>query len=253
MLLFNCNRTLNQNITKLEMGIEVLLKIIKNLMTEDENLLEKYKRIRKSKIEDKVLSLIGAQDFLFAIGFTVDKDEPDWLSYEDDGTDIKTKMNYLIDILSNPQIIPIELDRQVHELDGQEQFKGGNEEYDNLNLTAKELKHYMDNLEKEREINEMFISKESKIKLIAGNQGNFHSIFTQLRFKMNILGELKIIEAMFYSKETLFDVKLWLKKEYSAIFGEKDLQLKNGLTLLQEDSETLQALKLSPASTLIVI
>ncbi|OTF72197.1 hypothetical protein BLA29_013246 [Euroglyphus maynei] len=101
----------------------------------------------------------------------------------------------------------------------------------------------------------MFISKETKAKLLISNSNisNYRSIFTKLRFKFELTGEMQLIEAIFYSKETLTDVKKWFLEHYGNVLVGRSVQFKQGLSLLTDEDDTLETLKLSPASTLLAI
>ncbi|OTF70424.1 UBX domain-containing protein 6-like protein, partial [Euroglyphus maynei] len=149
MIIFNCNRSIddhpnsngNRNV-RLQNCLDIILKIITNLlMAENDEQMEKFKRIRRSKIEQKVLSLDGSLDFLFAIGFTIDEKDSDWLVYVDDDDDDgrKMKMTYLKDLISNPQIIPIELDRQIKLIDQSKQMDTMDNESD-VPITSADVK-----------------------------------------------------------------------------------------------------------------
>ncbi|KAF7489933.1 UBX domain-containing protein 6 [Sarcoptes scabiei] len=260
MIMFNCNRSMNEIGTemnqKLRTGTEILIKIITNLMTEDLEELKKFKRIRRSKIEQKVLNLDGALDFLYAIGFTIDQDDLDWLVYTDDGDqEIRNKMSYLKDLLSTPQIIPIELERQVRLFQNDSQAESSTDLSDDyIQASSKELKQYYDNLRRYREINEMFVSQKTKLRMISSNNlSHFKPLFTRLRFKIHFNNEMLIIEAIFLSKEKLSEIKTWFLAEFGDVFHLKSISFKHCTTLLSEENSDLETLGLSPASTLLVI
>ena len=260
MIVFNCNRSIDdgpnnggRNV-RLQNCLDILLKIVSNLLNAENNeQLEKFKRVRRSKIEQKVLSLDGTLDFMFAIGFTIDDKDSDWLVYvnDDDEAGRKAKMTYLKDLISNPQIIPIELDRQVKLID---QSIPVDVESDDQ-MTSANIKEYHSNLERTRQIEEMFISRETKAKLLVTNPNlsNYRSIFTKLRFKFELTGEMQLIEAVFYSQETLADVKKWFLEQYGNVCDGQSVQFKQGLSLLTNENDTLDTLKLSPASTLLAV
>ncbi|XP_027200820.1 uncharacterized protein LOC113794870 [Dermatophagoides pteronyssinus] len=265
MILFNCNRSVDNGPSsnsspnvQLQNCLDILLKIVSNLLlAENDEQLEKFKRVRRSKIEQKVLSLDGALDFMFAIGFTIDDKDCDWLVYadvdDDDGR--KAKMTYLKDLISNPQIIHIELDRQVKLIDQSRPEEATNESESDVRLTSADVKEYYSNIERTRQIEEMLISKETKAKLLVSNSNlsNFRSVFTKLRFKFELAGEMQLIEAIFYSKETLADVQKWFIEHFGNALDGKCVQFKQGLSLLTNEQDTLETLKLSPASTLLAI
>lgn len=260
MIMYNCNRTIDQNNSCVKSCIDILQKILKNLMTEDPEELEKFKRIRKSKIEQKVLSIDGALDFLLAIGFNPDTTS-EWLIFQDtEIPKIHENMLLLIDLLENPQIIPIELDRQLKHLDNTE-TTSNTENIADLKLTSSDVKKIYNNIERTREINEMFVSGETKNNMLANRSSNNQTcLFTRLRFKFNLVsGEaLQAIEATFYALETLNDVKTWFVTNFLSLLSDKDdrvVNFRNGPTLLsdQQGTSTLAELKLTPAATLLVL
>ncbi|KAJ6224885.1 hypothetical protein RDWZM_003430 [Blomia tropicalis] len=255
MILFNCNRTISQDGSRLQTCLDILKKVVTNLQTENVDELEKFKRIRRSKIEQKVLNLEGALDFLFAIGFTIDTDDADWLLYVEQDEDLRTKMQFIHELLVAPQIISIELDRQVKHITPNDAENPISLD-DDIKMTSSDLKKFYSNLEKNREINEMLISKETKEKLIS-NATNFKPLFTKLRFKFSFDNtEVDVIEAVFYSNEKLFEVKNWFSTNYGQLFtNEKETHFKVGPELMGNDkmSKSLSELKLSPAATLTVI
>lgn len=261
MCLHNCNRTIDQNDSRVKGCVDILQKILKNMMIDDPEELEKFKRIRKSKIEQKVLSVDGALEFLLAIGFSPDATS-EWLIFQDtDNVNIQESMLYLVDLLENPQIIPIELDRQLKHLEDKE-TNSTTDDLADLNLTSSDVKKIYNNMERTREINEMFVSKETKNNMLANrssNNNNQTCLFTRLRFKFGIIpGEaLQVVEATFAARETLNDVKAWFVDNFMGLLGEDDraINFRNGTTLLadQQGASTLAELKLTPAATLLVL
>ena len=256
MILFNCNRSISQDNSRLNSCIDILKKIVVNMQTENPEEFEKFKRIRRSKIDQKVLSLDGALDLLFAIGFTIDDSDKDWLVYVEQDEDLKTKMQFVHELLLSPQIIPIELDRQLKHITEEAHGSTISEDSsEDIKMTANDFKNFYSNLERTREINEMFVSKETKAKLLS-NMTNYKPIFARLRFKFSLAdNEIETIEAVFYASEKLLDVKTWFLDNFNQLFGEKDIHFKLGPDLFTGDSlsQSLANLKLTPAATLLVI
>lgn len=253
MIIFNCNRTIKQDNSLMNGCLDILKKIVTNLQTEDKSQFEKFSRVRRSKIEQKVLSLTGALDFLFAIGFTSDKEDLDWLVYDVQDEDVPSKMKFILELLQTPQIFPIELDRQLKHI--LEERSTSQDSSDDLKFTSSDLKHLYNNLEKHREINEMFVSKETKARLIS-NTSNYKSLFAKLRFQFRVIdNEINTVEAIFYSSEKLFQVKDWFISNFYELFGEKEIIFKIGPEQFIGASleRSLEELKLTPAATLTVI
>lgn len=259
MCLCNCNQTISRDETRLKACIDILLKIVTNLTTDKEEDLAKFKRIRRSKIETKVLSLDGALDFLFAIGFSIDTDT-DWLVFAeaDSGEELKKRMIYIQDILMSPQIIPIELDHQMKYLSMEETTTAVlTLAEDDLHLSSSDVKQFCGHLERTREIHEMFVSKETKARMMSSNnKSNYKPLFTQLRFKFDQDG-MQIVQAIFYSTDQLSDVKSWFMVNIGANHLHcSGFDLKFGPTLLagvESLSKSLAELQLTPAATLLVI
>lgn len=254
MCLFNCNRLLNQDDSRIKACLDILKKIVTNLTTDDPTELEKFKRVRRSKIEQKVLSLDGALDFLFAIGFSIDSNDNDWLVYSELSSpeELKTKMSYILDLLSSPQVLPIEFDHQLKHM-RPDDLKSA-EEDDALQLTSADVKQYYSHLERTREVQEMFVSKDTKAKLL-GCKTNHKPIFAQLRFKYPTDNGMKISQANFYSTDKLSDIKSWFVANMIDEFPCNDLDFKIGPELLSNEShsKSLFELQLAPAATLFVI
>lgn len=174
MIMFNCNRSVDEDVSseKLQKCVEILNKILSNLLTEDQEQFEKFTRVRRSKIEDKVLNLQGALDFLYAVGFTTDPEQPEWLVFDRGSMElpeVHEKITFVKDLLADPQVFPVELDREVKLLSENESTsqQGQVGEDDDLKMTQTELKQLYSNMEKTREVNSMFVSKDYKNKLLS--------------------------------------------------------------------------------------
>ena len=255
MILFNCNRNNVGENSTLNPCLEILKKITGNLQNaSSEEEFKKFSRIRKSKIEKNVLSLDGALDFLFAIGFTLDKNDNDWIFYDDNIEESSSKMSRIIELLNQPQIFDIFLDRQVKSIT--DTATASCDDDDDVRITGSDVKRLQQGMEKQREINEMMVSKATKDKLISGvGLQEYRPIFTVLKFKMPIADECEVIQAHFRSSEKFSIVRQWFNENFAEFFIDKTLSFKIAGETLNEnvDGKNLEELKLIPAATLFIL
>lgn len=258
MVIFNSNYEIKEgrlDKARVDDCVNILKKIVKNLQTDDPDDFEKFSRIRISRIQAKVLDLEGGQNFLFAIGFTVDKDDPEFLIYDLQDEDVRAKMEMIYEILSAPNAFyKIKLDHQLKHItdEASNEHEGSS---DDLRHTSADLRNFYSNLEKTREINEMLVSKETKLKLLS-TSSKFKPNFGRLRFKFTLIdNESQTIEAVFFAAKTLNSVKKWFWKNFSELFGEKQIHFQLGPEKFTDEAmqQSLLELKLAPAATLIVM
>lgn len=258
MVIFNGNFEIKcgkLDYTKVVDCLTILKKIVKNLQTEDPDEFEKFSKIRISKLQAKVLDLDGSLNFLYAIGFTIEEDDPEFLTYHVQDEDVKQKMEMIYEILSAPVFYEIQLDHQLKHITDEPNTNMHEDSSDDLKHTSSDLKGFYANLEKTRAINEMFVSKETKLKLLS-NSSKFKPNFAKLRFKFTLIdNESQTVEAVFFASDTLNQIKTWFLKNYSELFGEKQIHFKIGPEKFTDDEmkQSLSELKLAPASTLTVM
>lgn len=263
-VLKNCNRTSSRpNVSNVESCCETLKAVLTKLKDSiaNEEDFEKYSRLRRSKLEARVLNYTGGLDVLYAIGFTTDEEDPDWLIYDvSDDVDVGSKLETILELLESTMMYRFELDRQIKKYVMEEKEEGGTvataTSLADLELTSTDVKQYMNTLEKKREIGELFASKATKERLLS-NAPASKCAFTRLRFRFTAQGQgLQIVEAYFYSNETLSQVKDWFAGKFSGqITGEKEITFKMGPVQYGDESleQSLEELKLVPAATLTVI
>lgn len=256
MVIFNCNFEIKSgklDYTKVVDCLTILKKIVKNLQTEDPDEFEKFGKIRISKLQAKVLDLDGSLNFLYAIGFTVDEEDKEFLIYDVQDEDVKQKMEMIFEVLSAPVFYDIQLDHQLKQIIDEANTHEDSSE--DLKHTSSDLKNLYASLEKTREINEMFASKETKLKLLS-NSSKFKPNFAKLRFKFTLIdNESQTVEAVFFASDTLIQIKTWFLANYGDLFGDKQIHFKIGPEKFtdEEIKQSLSELKLAPASTLIVM
>ena len=243
--IINCNYSPNDdNKQKIDDCIKTLDKIVTNLRDSSSEELEKYRKIRKSKIEKRVLQLRGGLQFLISIGFELDSDE-EWLVFTAEPSNIREEMNYFKDVLNNAQQFPILLDRQCVVLEPNQ--TQGTEDLNNdfFKLSTDELKREIQSFTQKREIEETLRTKamrEQKPKTL-------NLKYSRIRFKFP---DGLQIEATFRTSETLNEVKSWLL-ERSESLKEFDFKCVREVFSDQHMDKTLQDLNLVPTATLLII
>ncbi|RWS22131.1 UBX domain-containing protein 6-like protein, partial [Leptotrombidium deliense] len=83
LLIKNCN---DDNATQI--CVRTLELVLDNLRTDDEMQLEKFKKLKKAKIQSKILDVKGGREFLNAVGFIVD-DSDEWCTLHCENSEIK--------------------------------------------------------------------------------------------------------------------------------------------------------------------
>lgn len=247
LLIKNCNSGIVNENEKLaaDQCISLLDKILTNLMSSCEaEELQKFKRLRKSKIKQKILNIQGAYEFLLSIGFEEDAD--DWLVYKGQDDQLLEQMSYYKDILSDAMQFPIVLDRQFvfYKPDGNYSQEELSEDF--FQLTASELQREQELLTAKKDMEESLMTKAMREQFIARMKPI--SKFTRLRIKLQ---NGNILEATFFSKETLNDVKTFVLSQCSDL---NDFSFIYGRDLLPDTSysKTLDQLSLVPAAALSV-
>ena len=240
----NCNYSLNDDYKqKVDDCIKTLDKVVSNLMNSSAEEWEKFSRIRKSKIEKRVLQLRGGLEFLLSIGFELDSNE-EWLEFKGEPSECREQMAYFQDVLNNAKQFPIYLDRQVVVIDANvTQTEDLNNEF--FKLSTDEVKRQMETLTQKRELEETLRTKAMRDQKLK----KFNSKFSRLRFKFP---DGHQIEATFNTNETLTDVKNWLL-ERSDPLKQFDLKCVRDVFTDQHMSQTLNQLNLVPTAALLII
>ncbi|XP_054161590.1 UBX domain-containing protein 6-like [Oppia nitens] len=246
LMIVNCNHNIGDNAQqRVSECIKVLDKVVTNLMTSSVEEREKFSKIRKSKIQNKVLDLKGGLEFLSSIGFQSDSSD-DWLVFQfDEITDICEQMIYYKDVLNNVEQFPLIIDRQVVHLNTEQSFRETDLSQDFFKLSADEVKREMQSLTDKRETEETLRTKAMK----EHKQRKIDSKYTRLRF--NCPNGVKI-EATFGSNEILCDVKNWLLAYLESI---DKFNLKCGTDVFTDEhlNKTLKDLNLVPTAMLFII
>ncbi|XP_015789186.1 uncharacterized protein LOC107366132 [Tetranychus urticae] len=204
LLIRNCNPREKGNVC-----ISTLEAILNNLRTEDEEAFAKFTKLRKIKIEPKILSANGGLEFLTGIGFNLSEDG-EWFTFNDSKNGLDEKLLYYLDVLTTSAVFPIFVDREacVYDLNGLNT--------PNVNFDDKIFEMTKDELTREQQIRKEIADRESTLMTKAMRERFItrkpKSRYTRLRYKRL---DFKMIEATFRTNETLYDFIRWLKDDHS--------------------------------------
>ncbi|CAG2101022.1 unnamed protein product [Medioppia subpectinata] len=245
LTLINCNSSPNEESEhRVEECIKTLDKVVSNLENSSPDERQKFSKIRKSKIEKKVLELKGGLEFLVSIGFEVDSTD-EWLVFSDETPDIRDQMSYYRDVLNSAQKFPLILDRQTVRLESNQKTQNQDLSQDFFRLSTDEVVREMQTLTDKRETEETLRTKAMR----ETKKRNINSKFSRLRFRF---ANGVQIEATFGSNETLVDVKNWLLERMES---DKEFNLKcvHEVFTQQHSNQTLKALNLVPTAALLIV
>ncbi len=244
MTIINCNYSIDESHEqKIKQCISTLDKIVTNLAESNAEDRDKFKKIRKAKIANRVLELNGGLEFLISIGFELDSEE-EWFVFRGDEDGISDQMNYYKDVLNNVQQFPIILDRQQVLVQTNQTLNDKNLSDDFFKLSTDELSQQMRNLTEKRELEETLRTRAMREQ----KQKRPNCKFSRLRFKLPSGLQM---DATFKSNETLSDVKNWLLQHLDSI----DFNMKCGPDLFSDAhlSKTINELNLVPTAALLII
>ncbi|CAG2177418.1 unnamed protein product [Oppiella nova] len=243
LTLINCNSGSDNSEQRIDECIKTLDKVVTNLGNSTVEEREKFSKIRKSKIEKKVLELKGGLEFLISIGFELDSTE-EWLIFSDKASDISEQMCYYKDVLNNPQKFPIVLDRQAVRVESNEKTPKDDLSDNFFKLSTDEVVREMQTLTQKRELEETLRTKAMREQ----KHRRFDAKYSRLRFKF--ANGLQI-EATFAANETLTDVKDWISERSELT----DFNLKCVHEVFTElhVHKTLKELNLVPTATLLIV
>lgn len=205
LLIRNCNSEEKTNIC-----LSTLELILNNMKTDDEEKWNKFKRIRRAKIEQKILSCNGGQLFLEGVGFSLDSDN-EWFVYDDSMESAPEKVDYCLDILKSSDRCPIQVNRNSKVID-----------LNTVNIPQEELDDAFfqlapEELSKEQrarrlaiERQQTFMTREMRAKY-EHQRTHVVTEFTRLRFKTL---NSRMIEATFYTKETIMSLLEFLETNH---------------------------------------
>lgn len=241
--IINCNISLSDDyLQKVRDCINTLDKVVSNLGNSSPEEREKFRRIRKSKIEKRVLDLKGGLEFLLSIGFECESDE--WLVFNADETDLSEQMNYYRDVLRSAKPFPIVLDRQCAPVEPC-QTQNDDLSTDFFKLSTDEVVREYQSLTEKRETEETLRTKAMRQQ----KHRKVNYKFSRLRFKF---GDGSQFEATFKTSETLTDIKNWLLERFESL-NQFDLKCARDVFTDQHMNQSLTDLDLMPTATLLVI
>lgn len=244
----NCNNY--SSIEAVNQCISTIEKILINLANaSSKEELEKFGKVRKSKIEQKIISFNGGLEFLLSVGFILDENE-EWLIYSDraeDGSvvDVKSAMDLYLDILRNATKFPVDLDRQKQVYQPQQQSRIDELASDFYKLTVSDVSLQHRHLSEQRELEETLRTKAMREQ---PRNKKINSRFTRLRFKFQPSNV--ICEATFRSREKLSDVSTFILQETNL----ENFDLVYGTEVLgtHHFDKTLAELDMCPAAAIII-
>lgn len=258
LLIRNCNDTsTSEQVNALETCLKTLDTLITNLGAVDKPRedREKYRRVRKVKIENKILNIRGGRMYLEAVGFKLDADG-EWFVFQQDANlsdeELVQQVAYWKDVLHDVQKIPLELDRQPRVIsEDSRPVSGAPDEQlsdDFFQLSLAEVRREYENLLKQKEAQETLRTKAMR----EADRKKIFSPYTRLRFKLppNVL-----IEATFHSNETVMQARQWISEHpYLVKNIIKEFDMVHGIEVLGDNhsSKTLEELNLVPSASILV-
>ncbi|RWS13822.1 UBX domain-containing protein 6-like protein [Dinothrombium tinctorium] len=238
LLIKNCNDE-----QKMDSCISTLELILGNLKTEDEEALQKFKRVKKAKIQQKILSINGGSEFLEAVGFVLDENQ-EWYNLQCENKDIKERVEYCSDVLRNAEKFELEMDREMV-------VRNANEfpslvEFDDefFELTVDDIKQQQEALTKVKTQGEMLMTKAMRKKIEKPVPD-----LCRLRVKIT---ETKFVDVTFKVKETLQDLVTWLQRNFSSDLSEFHLIFNQKVIPEENYSKTFEELNFYPKVALFV-
>lgn len=205
LLIRNCNPDEKANVC-----LSTLDLVLNNMRTDDPEKWNKFKRIRKAKIEQKILSCNGGQTFLEAAGFTLEPDN-EWFVFNGSMESTPEWVDECLDILNSSDKCLIQVNRNSKAID-LSKVNIPNEELDDafFQLAPEELSKEQRARRLAIERQQTFMTREMRAKY---EPQKTHTVtqFTRIRFKM-LNG--RMVEATFYTKETIMDLLKFLESHH---------------------------------------
>jgi hypothetical protein len=201
MLIKNCNSDsiACQCISTLEI-------ILNNLKTSDADKLEKFKRVKKAKIEQKILNCVGGQMFLEACGFTLN-DTQEWYELQGVVGSLAEHADACLATLAFAEKANVILDRQF-EIQTRGSPQAAQHEADFFNVKSEDLQERQRELRVQREIQETLMTKTEKDKLTRVRIDTQHT-------KLMLVYQNATYSAMFKVTETVSDLITFLMQEFN--------------------------------------
>ncbi|XP_074600749.1 GDI interacting protein 3 [Brevipalpus obovatus] len=191
--------------------ISILELILNNLRTDDPEKWEKFRRIRKAKVENKILNTVGGPEFLAATGFVLEPNG-EWYSYTDTMDSAPEKVDYYLDILKSSDYCEIQVNRNSRAIN-LSKINIPNEQLDDafFELAPEELSREQRARRLAIERQQTFMTEALRSRYDPKPEAKAYK-YTRLRYKTM---DGRMIEATFSAKENIHDLLEHLKKEYS--------------------------------------
>lgn len=241
MLIKNCNSesTAAQCISTLEL-------ILNNLKTTDPEKREKFKRVKKMKIEQKILKCVGGQIFLEACGFALDETQ-EWYELQTTLTGtLAEHADACLDTLAFAEKANVRLDRQFEIHAGKSSQTGDQETSEFYEIRADDLKERQRELHLQREIQETLMIKSEKDKLTRVRVETNHT-------KLMIAYQNAMYSVMFQVTETVSDLIIFLMQQFNLeSFDEHKILYLNRELPSSDYEKTFKQLEMYPSVLLRV-
>lgn len=240
LIIQNCN-----DVYQSEQCLSTLNIILSNLKKTEEENFEKYRKVKKVKIKEKILGVKGGTEFLESIGFRLDE-EDEWYVFRNSLDDLEPRIDCYLDILKSCERCSIEFNRNAV-VTNMANLKPYDEDYNenDYELTPSEIAREQQALKDICESYSTLMTSEMRKKL---ETKNVVPKFTRLRVKIPKKSEM--LEVTFRTKETFNDFLNWLFvtypnnewDQYEYTFGTYTIPK-------QSYSKTFQELDLMPFAT----
>lgn len=191
--------------------LSILELILNNLCTDDPEKWEKFRRIRKAKIENKILNAVGGPEFLAATGFVLEPDG-EWYAYTDTMDSAPEKVDYYLDILKSSDYCKIQVNRNSRAIN-LSKINIPNEQLDDafFELAPEELSREQRARRLAIERQQTFMTNALRSKYDPKPETKVYK-FTRLRYKTM---DGRMIEGTFSAEESIHDLLEHLTQEYA--------------------------------------
>jgi UBX domain-containing protein 6 len=243
--------TCNKNRDKVGQCVDTLCKYLENIIQYPSE--EKFQKIRMTNrvYQDRVAHMEGAQDFLIAAGFKVEKlpyqdGEEDFWVFSEENLDSKETLQILCDALQSAEPISLELDRNLQVLLPSQAAKQVDLPPAFFNMTADELKREQQMRTEAIERSMMLRTKAMREKEEKREMRRYRYAVIRIRFPDGVL-----LQGTFSVYEKLEAVNNFLRENLLNEDMPFILTTPIGHQLSEEDADkTLTDLRLVPAAIL---